>query len=209
MKSFKRILIIALVAMAAVLPASAQFRFGVKAGVAVNSLKLNKDILDGDNRAGFTGGVMAEFTVPVLGLGMDASVLYASRGAKIEQEVEGTNDVEIVNKTRSYIDIPLNFKWKIGLPVVGKIVSPFITTGPDFSFLCSKKNFQNAISNRKFDVAWNFGVGVQFVNHVQVAASYGLGLTNSVSGSEGLNSTLLKDFKGKNRAWTVTVAYIF
>ena len=207
MKSFKRILIIAAVAMAAVLPASAQFRFGVKAGVAINDLKFNKDALSTDNRAGFTGGVMAEFTVPVIGIGMDASVLYASRAAKVEQA--GENGTELVNKTRSYIDIPLNFKWKIGLPVVGKIVSPFITTGPDFSFLCSKKNFQNAISNRKFDVAWNFGVGVQFVNHVQVAASYGLGLTNSVSGSEGLNSTLLKDFKGKNRAWTVTVAYIF
>ena len=204
MKSFKRILIIAAVAMAAVLPASAQFRFGVKAGVAINDLKFNKDALSTDNRAGFTGGVMAEFTVPVIGIGMDASVLYASRAVQVPDE-----NGDVFNKNRSYIDIPLNLKWKIGLPVVGKIVSPFITTGPDFSFLCSKQNITNAISNRKFDVAWNVGLGIQFINHLQVAASYGFGLTNSVSGNEALNSPVWKDFKGKNRAWTVTLAYIF
>lgn len=194
----KKLLLSMLLVAAAIVPASAQFRFGVKAGVAVNKLHMNKETFDADNRAGFTGGVMCEFTVPIVGIGMDASVLYANRG--IDELNETTNLLEKGN--RSYIDIPVNLKWKIGIPVVGKIITPFITTGPDFSFLCSKKNFSDALSNRKFDFAWNVGAGVQLLNHLQVGASYGIGLTKTVSGKNSL-------YSGKNRAWTVSLAYLF
>lgn len=196
MKSLKKAILVIVAAMACVVPASAQFRFGLKAGAAVSSLKLNSDLLNSDNRAGFTGGVMVEFTVPVLNIGMDASVLYAGRSIEVENATG-----EITKDTRNYIDIPVNFKWKLGLPIVGKVISPFLTTGPDFSFLCSSQNFKGAW-NRKFDVAWNVGLGLELFRHAQVAASYGFGITNSVSGDNAL-------YKGKNRVWTVTLAYLF
>ncbi len=196
MKLISKFIAVVLIATAAVVPAQAQFKFGVKAGVALNSLSFNKSGFSTDNRAGFTGGIMADFTVPVIGLGFDASVLYASRG------IEYTNENhDVTKKTRSYIDIPVNLKWKIGIPAVGKIITPFITTGPDFSFLLSKKNVGNAFSNKKFDTAWNVGAGVQLLNKVQIAASYGIGLSKSVSGPDALYS--------KNRCWTVTAAYLF
>ena len=191
MKLFTKILAVIVVAASATVSAQAQFKWGVKAGVAINELKFDKGALDSDNRAGFTGGLMADFTVPVIGVGFDASVLYAARSVKFDNQ----------SKTRSYIDIPINFKYKIGLPVVGNIVSPFLTTGPDFSFLLSKSRIDEVWKNRKFDFAWNVGAGVQLVNRVQIAASYGFGLTKSVS-DESLNSS-------KNRCWTVTAAYLF
>lgn len=192
MKFFSKVLAVVVLAAAAVVPAQAQFKWGVKAGVAVNSLKLNNDVLNSDNRAGFTGGLMAEFTVPIVNVGFDASVLYANRSMEVDN----------VKFNRSYIDIPVNFKYKIGLPLVGKIVTPFITTGPDFSFLVSKKNMKDAVSNRKFDVAWTVGAGVQLVNHVQIGASYGFGLKSASKSEQNL-------FKGKNRCWTITAAYLF
>lgn len=198
MKSIRRFLAVFVLTLAVAVPASAQFRFGIKAGAAISKLSFDKEVFNSDNRGGFTGGVMTEFTVPVLGIGMDASVMYAQRSI----DVVSTDPAMSGKDTRSYIDIPVNFKWKIGLPIVGKIVSPFLTTGPDFSFLCSKQNFKDAWSSRKFDVAWNVGAGIEFVRHLQVAASYGFGLTNSASGDNAI-------FKGKNRFWTVTVAYLF
>lgn len=202
MKAIKRILAVVLLAVCVTLPASADFRLGVKAGAAISTLKLDKSAFDHKNVGGFTGGVMAEFTVPVVGIGCDASVLYARRSFELVDAGKDYTD------NRNYIDIPVNLKWKIGIPVVGKIITPFITTGPDFSFLCSKKNFEDAWKSRTFDVAWNVGAGVQLLNHVQVAASYGFGLTNSASGKDALNGSW-KDFKGKNRFWTVTLAYLF
>ena len=82
MKLVKRVIAVAVVALMAIAPAAAQVRFGVKAGVALNSIHFNKeivnDITDGSNRAGFTGGVMAEVQVPIVGLCVDASLLYPS-----------------------------------------------------------------------------------------------------------------------------------
>lgn len=190
MKFFTKVLAAVVIASAAVMPAQAQFKWGIKAGVAVNSLKLNTETFNSDNRAGFTGGLMAEFTVPIVNIGFDASVLYANRSMEVDNE----------KFNRSYIDIPVNFKYKIGLPVIGKVFTPYLTTGPDFSILVSKKTMKDAISNRRFDVAWTVGAGIQLVNHVQIGATYGFGLK---SASE---SHL---YKGKNRCWTITAAYLF
>ena len=51
--------------------ASAQLRFGLRAGVQTNALHFDKSTFDSENRAGFTGGVMVEFLAPVLGVGVD------------------------------------------------------------------------------------------------------------------------------------------
>ncbi|MCM1450400.1 MAG: PorT family protein [Clostridiales bacterium] len=201
MKFFTKLLTVLVIAAASIVPAQAQFKWGIKAGVAVNSLKFNKDVVNSDNRAGFTGGLMADFTVPVVGIGFDASVLYAARS--VDFSYTGSDGVtDVTKKTRSYIDIPINLKYKIGLPIVGKIVTPFLTTGPDFSFLLSKENMGDAVKNKTFDFAWNVGLGVQLLNHVQIAASYGFGLTKSASQDQSL-------YTGKNRCWTITAAYLF
>lgn len=79
MKKFRYVFIAIIMAMVCSAGAQAQFRFGLKAGAAINKLSFDKSVLASDNCAGFTGGVMVEFTVPVLNLGFDASVLYAQR----------------------------------------------------------------------------------------------------------------------------------
>lgn len=195
MKFFTKLMAVAVLAAAAVVPAQAQFKWGIKAGVAVNSLKLNESAFHSDNRAGFTGGLMTEFTVPIVNIGFDASVLYANRAI----EIENGNAVE--KHRRNYIDIPVNFKYKIGLPLIGKVFTPYLTTGPDFSVLLSKKHLSEAVTSRKFDCAWTVGAGIQLVSHLQIGATYGFGITKSASGSAAMY--------GKNRCWTVTAAYLF
>lgn len=211
MNLFKKVLVAAVVAISAMSVAPAAqaggFKFGIKAGVAVNELKFNKDALHSDNRAGFTGGVMGQFTVPIIGVGADLSVLYVRRntiGYTPEADASATGQTTMTETkfNRDYIDIPLNFKWCINIPVVSRIVSPFVTTGPDFSFLLSKQNLDNAWNQKKFDFAWNVGFGLQFVEKVQLAASYGIGITKSASQDNAL-------YNGKNRCWTITAAYLF
>ncbi|MDE6524772.1 MAG: PorT family protein, partial [Paramuribaculum sp.] len=107
---------------------------------------------------------------------------------------------------REYIEIPLNLKWKINVPVVASIVKPFLTTGPSFSILTSKENFRE-FKNKKTDVAWNFGFGVELIKHIQVSASYGIGMTKAFE-SVGLTNGS-QNIDAKNRYWTVTAAYLF
>ena len=78
----KRILsfLIAIVAIiGSTMPAHADFRFGLKAGMNVNSLHFSSETFDASNRAGFTGGAMIEFTVPVI---VRHRARKAARGAR-------------------------------------------------------------------------------------------------------------------------------
>ena len=202
---FFAVVMVAVAAIVAAVPSQAQFKFGLKAGAAINSLKFSnseelKSSFSKDNRAGFVGGAMIEFTVPVIGLGFDLSALYVHRETK-------SVDEDFDNIKRDYIDIPINLKYKLSIPVINKVVKPFVTTGPSFAFLTSKKAIEDAYKNKSVDIAWNFGFGLELLSHVQVAASFGLGLTNTLK-AVGVTDNSEK-INGKNRYWTVTAAYLF
>ena len=205
MKKIFCVLTVMLVALAATVPASAQFKFGLKAGVAVNDMKFNKELMSADNRAGFTGGAMVEFTAPIVGVGVDLSAMYVHRS--VDMGVKDINEAKVEGDSRDYIEIPLNLKWKISIPAVSKFISPFLTTGPSFAFLVSKEDAQEFFKNKKCDIAWNFGLGVELFSHVQVGASYGLGLTKAMETVKLAED--MPTIEGKNKYWTISVAYLF
>lgn len=200
MKSFKHI-ILALVAIAAVAgTANAQFKFGPRVGINVNSLHFNEKTFESDNRTGFNAGLQAEFTVPVIGIGFDASLMYVRRNADLNL------DNNMVNKHSDYFEIPVNVKWKMGIPVIQKLVKPYIFTGPSFAFLTSKRAISDAYKYKTVDTSWNVGLGLEFISHLQVAAYYGFGLNNSMIKLPGVQSAAIE---GKTHCWTVTAAWLF
>lgn len=183
------------------MPASAQFKFGPKVGLTVNDLHFNKSVVDADNQTGWTAGLMTEFTVPVIGLGFDLSAMYVRRNTKFLVENNLSKD------NRDYIEIPLNLKYKFSLPIVSKILVPYLGVGPSVSFLTSRRNIENAYKNKSVDWAMNFGFGVQLLSHLDINARYGLGLTKAV---RAVDSSLDKaGIEGKNRYWTISLAYLF
>lgn len=212
MKKFKTLLAPIVLVAASAIPAAAQFRWGPRVGVEVNKMSLNTDVFNNDNRAGFTGGLQAEFTVPIVNIGFDLSVMYCHRISQsdpISNTGSADTDAALESgrlRNRDYIEIPLNFKYKLGLPVIGKVFTPYVFTGPSVAFLTSKKAITEAYKNKSVDVAWNFGLGVQLVSHLQVSASYGLGLTKSI---ETISSFQGQKIEGKNKYWTITAAWLF
>ena len=108
MKVSKRLCSLIMV-LAVIMPAMAQFSIGPRVGVALNTLELNDKAFGSDNRAGFTGGIQAELMLPVVNFGFDASVMYVRRTSELK--VDGFEKIE-----RDYIEIPLNLKYKFGLP---------------------------------------------------------------------------------------------
>lgn len=214
--NYIKVLLSAILVSAVSLSASAGdiFRFGPRVGTQVNNMRLNSDVFNADNRAGFTGGLTAEVQIPVIGLCFDASLMYVHRvndnTIKNNEAVSGDQSQLLENdnyKKRDYIEIPINVKYKFGLPVVGSFVTPYVFTGPSFAFLTSSKAINEAYKNKSFDVTWNFGVGLQVVNHLQIGASYGIGMTKTLekisSISAGPNVT------GRNNYWTITAAWLF
>ena len=78
--------------------------------------------------------------MPIIGVGMDASVMYVHRSGEDFTDYDEAGNEISTSTGRDYIDIPLNLKYKLSLPGIGSLVKPFVTTGPSFAFLVSKKN---------------------------------------------------------------------
>lgn len=215
MKKLKRILLIvaAMIVFAGGVDANAKlFNFGIKAGLNVNKLSFNKDFKDqltsNENSAGWEAGVMAELNIPIGGLALDASLMYARMNNSTQAYFSEDNKLEAFNGNnagKNFIMIPINLKYKFSLPVVSKYLVPYIFTGPDFAFKLDK-NIVNAVKTRTCQVAWNVGIGVQLISHLQVGASYGFGINNIVKHTTDYINPVENV---KNNYWTVTAAWVF
>ncbi len=200
--------------------ANAQVKFGLKGGVNLTNISVS----DGDalkdnikNQTGFFIGPTAVVTLPVVGLGLDASLLYDQRTAKIKgiyyTENNVLEDKELEDKVKmQQVVIPINVRYGVGL---GTLASGFIFAGPQFGFNVGDKKTE-VIKNifewerEAVNFSLNFGVGVMALNHLQVTANYNLALGKQ--NELGLNSATVANIirpKVKANAWQIGVAYLF
>lgn len=190
MKKVISTLVIA-VALLMALPTQAQVKFGLRAGANISNMKFS-GAFEESNRAGFFVGPTVKFTLPVIGLSCDASAIYDSREAKIE------------NETLSYkaIEIPLNVRYGIGLSSVANV---FLFAGPQFGFNLSedKANW----SWKKADFSVNVGVGCTIASHYELKANYNISCTKS--GETNSEIPALNGYSSKFNAWQVGLAYYF
>ena len=187
----KKFVVVMIIAMMGVSAANAGLRFGVRLGTNVNHISSNlHDNFGKNNRAGFTGGVMAEYMMPFLGFGLDLGVQYAYMNS-------GLTD------NKNFIEIPLNLKYKISLPMVGSLLAPYIFTGPSFDFKLDKNTLKD-YKTRTFQTVWNVGLGLELLKHLQIGASYGFGMNTVAKWTIGSNPV-----KYHNNYWTITAAYLF
>ncbi len=206
MKSLKHLLIVALMVAFGCGQAAAEFRFGVKAGLNIDKLHTSdwKDNFSAGNRCGFTGGVMTEFTVPLIGIGFDLSLMYTHMQGKIENNNNSNGSL-----SKNFLEIPLNLKYKLSLPVVSSFIKPMIYTGPNFAFKLDKSTF-DYMKTKTFQLGWNVGIGLEFVKHLQISGGYTFGLNNIAKKVPGVNDQFnAADVKIKNNYWTVTAAWLF
>ena len=182
---------------------SAQVRLGVKGGLNIASVHFSTDVLQSDNVTGFQIGPMIEGSLPLVGLGFDAAILYTQKGLETK-----TVSGEKTSLKNDYIDVPVNLKWKLGLPVM----KVYLAAGPYVGFRVGGNkiwelpgSMVDQVKTKSFSAGLNFGAGVELISHLQVGLNYGLGLTNNYS----MESLSLTKSDGKNRGWSVTAAILF
>jgi hypothetical protein len=196
MKKCKKVFIGILLIMVAV-STHAQLHFGLKGGLNIASVKFSEDFLNAENVTGFHIGPLLELMIPYTGIGFDAAILYSQKGLYTQRKSISTD----------YIDIPVNLKWKVGLPVI----KGYLSAGP-YASLCINGSdvwdipgsVKTEIENKTFAAGLNFGAGVEVFGSLQVGFTYGLGLTNDYSASK-LNDIA----NGKSNLMSVTAALLF
>lgn len=194
--------------MAVATPSQAQVNFGLKGGLNVTNMSLSSEVLDASNQAGFFVGPTVKFTLPVVGLGIDASALYDQRSSKLKY---GNAESETVKQQS--IQVPINLRYGVGL---GDLASVYLFAGPQFGFNIGDKTqtiVKDACDWRLKDSNFsiNVGLGLMLINHLQVSANYNIacGTTGEIdvksaaAAATGIKST------GKSNAWQIAVAYYF
>lgn len=190
--------------------ANAGINFGLKGGLNVTSMSLNSEVFDASNRAGFFIGPTLKFTLPIVGLGIDASALYDQREAKLT--VADAKTKESV-KTQA-INIPINARYSVGL---GSVASVLFFAGPQFGFNVGDKDVDLGGDSRwKFrssQFSVNVGAGFSFMNHFEVTANYNIacGKTGDATLSKTLSDVVGSATKdnGRANAWQIALAYYF
>lgn len=213
MRKFFTAAIVAASMLFAASSAQAQVKFGLKGGLNVTNMSLNSEVFDADNQTGFFIGPTVKFTLPIVGLGIDASALYDQRDAKVKVEGDGAS-VESKIKNQS-INIPINLRYGVGL---GSTASLFLFAGPQFGFNVGDKNqslykdvAQWRLKSSTFSV--NVGLGAMLLSHLQISANYNIacGKTGETTVSEALGTTAQEVFskRGRANAWQIGLAYYF
>lgn len=215
MKKFLTLLLVAI----ATTTATAQFNFGLKAGVNLaEKPTLNIEELKSNlkGNAGWFVGPTAKFVIPVIGLGLEANALYSQANV----DIDGQNIL-----TQS-IEIPVYLRYEITIPAVNKFIEPFIAVGPQFGWNIGNKtitldNIEDVageLIKREYkmkdsNVSLNLGLGFIFFDHLQIHGNYNLALKNTadIKSIRDLAEQVTSEMKSevKTNVWQISLAYIF
>ena len=203
----KKIFTLMVLLAAMTFTAQAQVKFGLKGGLNLTNMRFDKDVVSKSNQAGFFIGPTVKFTLPVVGLGIDAAALYDQRSAKLD-------GVDETLKQRS-IQIPINVRYGFG---IGSIAGIYFFAGPQFGFNVGDK-VTNIISNvvdwrlKDSNLSANVGLGLMLLNHLQISANYNIafGTTGEFNVRTDVASRTWDTVTGKTKAnaWQLSLAYYF
>lgn len=183
-------------------------KIGVKAGLNVSDFHFSSEVFDKSNQIGWFIGPTVKFTLPIVGLGMDASVLYDYRSAKLNYAT-----VEQTVKQQQ-LSIPVNLRYSIGL---GGTANIFFFGGPQIAFNVGDKDYRwnkssnYALKNSNFSV--NLGFGVTALRHLQVSANYNIACGNTADvtwkTATATATSIFHKKSSRNSSWQLGIAYFF
>ena len=200
----KKILtIIAIACIAFATPSQAQVKFGLKGGLNLTSLSADNIAGGVSNKSGFFVGPTVKFTLPVVGLSLDASALYDQRNAKIK-------NADATVKFQS-VQIPINVRYGFGL---SSVVNVFAFAGPQFGFNIGDKSklldSMGSWSLKSSNISGNVGIGATVFSKLQITANYNFQLSKSgeVVYKEDANGAT-QTGKMKFNSWQLGLGYYF
>lgn len=196
----KKFFAVMLMAVAFAMPSNAQIKFGVQAGLNVSNVSVSDLKGSVDSRAGFFIGPTVKFTLPIVGLGVDASALYDQREGKAgDQTIKAQS-----------IQIPINLRYGFGL---GSLAEIFAFAGPQFSFnVGSNKKFEDIKQEwtlKSSNLSANVGIGVTVLSHLQAKFNYNfaLGKTGEIKPLDAAKEVV--NGSAKMNCWQISLAYLF
>ena len=205
-----RKLIVLLVVLASQsVSAGSLVKFGFRGGVELTEMDFSSSALRDNNRAGFYVGPALGISLPVVGWGIDVSLLYNQRSTKVDGR----------SLSQRSLLIPANVRYSLD---VGDALGIFFSGGPQIGFNVGddvfywkddlQNNYQYNLQNTM--LSFNFGAGVHIGSHLEAGIYYNIPVGKTADftwdklGSE-LKETTWNRAKSRTNAWHVAVAFYF
>lgn len=190
--------ILLLIVLGVATPVQAQLQWGIRGGVNLAKASFSGSDLKSDNFTGFFIGPTAEFTIPIIGLGVDGAILFSQTGIKAEGET----------LKRQSFEIPVNLKYNIGL---GRILGVYVAAGPQFGIGLNDDEWKlgdSSFSFKKSNLSLNLGAGVKLIKHLQAGFTYNIPLGKTAE-YDGVVDAVEDAFSAKLKTWQIHIAYMF
>ena len=186
-----------------------QVKFGVKGGVNLSTLSFENHDYDVHNKVGFFVGPTAKMSLPVKGLGLDASVLYDQRSGEAFLQIAGGRNYWTTIK-RHHITVPINVRYDIGTRNFGF----FVFAGPQVGFNVGGSEPTSMDYGdwepRSVVFGMNAGLGIMIIDHLQLSANYNLVFKKDADISINRDNS---DYRyvdtSKMNAWQLSLSYYF
>ncbi|MDE5653683.1 MAG: PorT family protein [Muribaculaceae bacterium] len=201
-----RKLLTLIILAATAISASAEFRWGPQIGWNMSNFYWRQPLLKSQQKSGFQAGVLGELMIPGIGFGIDIGARYAYHASTVnlgDQYIWSSDGYENGNFDLHRIEVPLHlrFKWT-RMDGLEQYVAPFAFVGPVFAFNVSQTKC-NAIEHPLGSVGLEFGLGGEFLERIQLSASYTWGV------SYDIRTVKLDNMSASSSSWNINVAYLF
>ena len=203
----KKLFAVVVMTVAMAMPSHAQMSWGLQAGLNMSNVNTKMEgsvaAAGGEavkSRTGFFVGPTVKFTLPIVGLGLDAAALYDQREGKAGDETVKSQSIQV----------PVNVRYGFGL---GSLAEVFFFAGPQFGFnIGGGKDYgAGEWTLKSSNLSANVGIGATVLSKLQAKLNYNFALgktgefemKNLVSGA---NETVASS---KFNAWQISLAYFF
>lgn len=177
--------------------------FGVKGGVNIANLSSDDDL---DSRTGIHAGLVLDFSLPLLPIGVESGIYYTQKGAEFTEE-----GITVTGKL-DYIEVPVLAKISLGPP--GPF-SPHVVVGPyaafntkaEFEASSGSASLSEDFSDQTSDLDFGAiaGVGADFnlgLTKLNVSARYSYGFSN-------INDSDFEVDEENNRVFMISAGIMF
>ena len=197
----KSIISMVVMAMFAVMPASAQgIAFGVKGGVNITKMSIDDDAVKSESGVGFFVGPTLKLDILPF-FGVQGSIFYEQANSKVNGEKIKRQSIVIPIDAR----VNLKFNEEAGI---------YLTTGPQFGFNVGEDEFtwnesssyKNTFQMKKSMFNWNFGIGAMLTKKIEVGAVYSLGISKTGELEDEINKAKANNNELKPKSSTVQIS---
>ena len=203
----KKLFAVVVMAVAMAMPSHAQMSWGLQAGLNMSNVNTKMEgsvaAAGGEavkSRTGFFVGPTVKFTLPIVGLGLDAAALYDQREGKAGDETVKSQSIQV----------PVNVRYGFGL---GSLAEVFFFAGPQFGFnIGGGKDYGvGEWTLKSSNLSANVGIGATVLSKLQAKLNYNFAL-GKTGEFEMKNLVTGKDetvASSKFNAWQISLAYFF